>query len=160
MHADGINRRDRYQIGVEAKSRVRDLHEAPGEHSYENDYKGIYNLVRKAKKQAPDGVPFVIFIDVNLPPAAGYDPDKKPWLPNIARALDPLGDSTQDNPDPFTLLIPTNFGDLFCCIDDFVGRGEWGLVIPKHPRVPFDNPSVVRIIWESVGRYSTIPREV
>lgn len=155
IYRDGLGR-----VGVEAKSRVRDFKINPDEYSYDEDYKGIYNLVRKAKKQGPHSDPFIIFIDVNLPPSAGYSPDSKPWLSSIKQALLPLGEASVDNPDPFSLLIPTNFGPIFSCIDDFSPHGEWGIVVPQYPSVSFPHDNIIRTIWDTIGRYTTIPREV
>lgn len=153
------HRADGYQVGVEAKCRLRDACVDPANYSYDEDYKGIANLIRKAKKQAPSGMPFVIFIDVNLPPSAGYSPRERPWLPNVDRALG-KGDRSPDTPDPFSMLVATNYGHLFGSIDDFGGRGEWGAIVPQYPIVPFPDQSVVATILDAVGRYSTIPREV
>lgn len=149
-----------YKIGVEAKCRLRDPHVDPASYSYDEDYKGIANLVRKAKNQAPPGMPFVIFIDVNLPPSAGYSPRERPWLPNIARALDTFGPRSAANPDPFSMLVATNYGHLFGAIDDFDGRGEWGAMVPEFPMVPLPDRYIAQTIWDTVGRYANIPREV
>src|SRR5262249_18915643 len=62
--ATGIN------IGVEAKSRVRPgVLNTKGEFNYTEDWRGIWQLVRAARKQKPPGLPFFIFVDVNLPPS-------------------------------------------------------------------------------------------
>lgn len=154
------SRDHRARLGVEAKCRNRDLQIEPGNYSYDKDYKAIANLVRKAKKQAPDGLPYVTFIDVNLPPTSGFDPHLKPWLPLVDDALRPLGIDSPENPFPFTFLICTNFSGLYGTNQGFNGRGEWGAIAPKFPRVAFPRPEYIHRIWGSVERYTRIPRDV
>lgn len=75
------------KVGIEAKSRLRaGVLNRPGTFEYDGDARGIQNLIRKAKKQRPSGLPFFIFLDVNLPSSAHLPPDEKPWIQDLRRA--------------------------------------------------------------------------
>ncbi len=58
------------EIGVEAKSkhRVGILNHQREAVANGEGRLGVKNLFRKARSQKPDGVPYLIFFDVNLPP--------------------------------------------------------------------------------------------
>ena len=156
----GTHKNSGYKIGVEAKSRKRDLVSIGENYDYAQDWKGIYNLIRKAKKQAPPNLPFAIFIDVNLPPSPGVEPDKKPWHNEIKMALLPLGKPTIDNPDPFSILVPTNFCNLYAGLESISSGGEWGLVHPRFPKFPFPDEKLIRTLWSTISRYMKVPREI
>ena len=66
------------------------------EFNYEEDWRGIENLVRKARQQAPEGLPFVICIDVNLPPSPYVMFEQKPWLRDVRRVLQRVGAPTEE----------------------------------------------------------------
>lgn len=90
------------QAGVEAKSRVRPgVLNAPGDRqdATGDDICGFANLVRKAKRQAPEGVPFFIFLDVNVPPSDKLDFNSG-WIHDLKEALSTK--PSKDSPDTFT----------------------------------------------------------
>ena len=66
------------RIGVEAKVRRRPgvLHHSP-DSPKGPDWRAIENLIRKARKQKPDGLPLAVFVDINLPPEPGYSGSRK-----------------------------------------------------------------------------------
>ena len=96
------------QIAVEAKSRHRAgvLHEqgafaddAPAE---------IKRLYESALGQNPGGMPFVVFIDVNLPLTPEVPINQKDWVREAMQAFDYR--RQEERTDPDTALILTNFG--------------------------------------------------
>ena len=147
------------KVGVEAKSRVRPgVLNQPGEFDYRADFRGIQGLFRTATKQRPNGMPFVIFIDVNLPSSPGVPFDRKPWLVDVRRALGT--EPTINDPDPFTMLFVTNFAVHFGAVDEEAPSGEWTVVVPRLSEEPFRDASLPKLMIESVRRYSRIPDEI
>jgi len=149
------------RIGVEAKSRVRSgvLHEK-GEFNYLQDWRGILDLIRRAKKQKPAGLPFFIFVDVNLPPSPGVPIDKKPWIADLKRVIEELGTPSPDNPEPFTALVPTNFSHHYGSMEGKTFRGESGLILSLYPENPLLHLGIIDVIMETLNRYDQIPDEV
>ncbi|MDA2919834.1 SEC-C domain-containing protein [Desulfobacterota bacterium AH_259_B03_O07] len=149
------------RVGVEAKSRRRKgvIHEQ-GNYDYTEDYKGILELVRRAKKQKPRGLPFFIFVDLNLPHCPGMPFYKKPWFKDIKRILEELGIPTTENPEPFTALIPTNFAHHYGTIDEVTYPGEYALIVSLYPEIPISDPRIFDILLETLKRYDRIPSEV
>lgn len=149
-------------VAVEAKSRRRAgvLHEK-GQFAYDGDVRGIAKLVRTAKGQRPEGIPFLIFVDMNLPLSPATPPEAKPWLNDVKLALDDrFGTPSAVKPDPFTALIATNFALHYGGEDIPVGRGEWGVVIPRYPEVAVPDSRALHDVWQSLHRYDDIPAEV
>ena len=150
------------EIGVEAKSRHRKgvLHEK-GKFDYDTDVKGdVWSLFKKARSQKPGNMPYIIFIDVNLPSSPDVPMDRIPWIPDIKTMLDNYGIPSTDNPDPFNALFLTNLSSYYGGNEGIASRGEFFVVAPQFPEVPLSKPQVLNDIWESLGRYSYIPQEV
>ena len=150
-----------WQTGVEAKSRRRPgvLHEK-GTFAASSDARGIEKLLRKAQKQKPEGMPLLIFIDVNLPPAPGAPPEEKSWVVDARKMFDRLGAPTPQSPDPFAAVFLTSFPHHYGWPDgkSYHG-GEWERVLPRFSEhlVPSD---LLRRIYETVRRYDTIPNDI
>jgi hypothetical protein len=98
------------QIAVEAKARTRKgvLHAEEGA-SADTDRVGLWRLLTDALKQAPDDLPFVIFIDINLPLRRRDYVRHGMWQVELKRTVDRLrrGPAT-GVPDEFSLLCVTN----------------------------------------------------
>jgi len=149
------------EMGVEAKSRVRSgvLHE-PGDFSYSQDWEGVFNLIRKAKKQKPPGLPFILFVDLNLPPSPRIAPNKKPWMTDLAGALKNLEKSLKGANWPFNAIFPTNFGLHFDLPGETGLRTEWGYYVPSRPDTPLHDKKVIKAVMDVLARYTRIPTEV
>ncbi len=94
-------------ISVEAKSRHRPgVLGMPGIVKKPEEQKAdIGRLLRKAL-QKPTEHPYVIFIDVNLPPKRGHT-FTMPWVQDVLRATDIINRDPYKNPDPYNLLVFT-----------------------------------------------------
>ncbi len=152
------------QIGVEAKSRRRKgvLHEK-GNLNYSSVVRGdIENLFEKALTQRPKNMPYFIFIDLNVMPTPDPEipPDKKPWFKDIKLLLDRYGIPSKENPDPFNALVLTNFSYYYLGNLPITHLGEYGLIISEIPEYPCKDMQAISEIWESLGRYSHIPKDV
>ncbi len=147
-------------IGVEAKSRRRPgaVNES-GEFSYSEDVRGLENLVRQAKKQGPAGLPFLIFIDLNLPASPGLPSAERPWMKDVMKLMDRLGVPTAESPDPYSALVLTNYAFHFGNPNSRVPKPEWGMVISRYAMHPIDVHHIA-VLEETLDRYGVIPAEV
>lgn len=147
------------KVGVEAKSRRRPgvLHEL-GLFDPAKDIKGdVRSLFQKAKKQKPQGLPFLIFLDLNLPPSKQAAFLEKPWGAGIKQMLDKEGHSTKEKPDPYNALILTNHSYHFF-EDQRAKGGEYGVVMPMFTEVSLP-AEILNDVLASVQRYGRIPSE-
>jgi hypothetical protein len=121
------------EIAVEAKSRHRSgvlnergafREDAPAE---------IKRLYEEALGQNPGDMPFIIFIDVNLPLTPGVPPEEKKW---VKEAMETFEHRRQEGrKDSDTALILTNFGWHFST-DTQTPPGEFVIVKSENPQYP------------------------
>jgi len=145
-------------VAVEAKSRRRpgvlnEKGEQPEE--FRADFKKLYANARKKKPS----LPFVIFIDANLPPAPEILWEDSPWLPQIKAVFDSFPLPTPEQPDPHNWVVITNQGYYYC--GDGPSKMQPALyLISEHPKYPTTHPAAWQALYQSVERYSAIPQEV
>ncbi|MGH7900777.1 MAG: hypothetical protein ACRENZ_03475, partial [Thermodesulfobacteriota bacterium] len=149
------------RVGVEAKSRRRRgvIHEN-GNFDYIEDYKGILDLVRSANKQKPRGMPFFIFVDLNLPHTPGASFYDKPWIKDIEKMLEKLGTPSSEHPTPYTSLIFTNFAHQYGDMETLAYPGEKGILISLYPEHPILNMKIFDVLDSILKRYDNVPREL
>jgi hypothetical protein len=151
-----------FHFGVEAKSRVRPgvLHRQ-GDFAYTEDSKGLRNLIRTASKQGVADMPFVIFLDVNLPPTSNLNIDSG-WARDVNRIADDM-DRRATQPggkaSPYSLLVATNFAYHF--------GGDEGVAAPlelcaiRPLRASIELPiEVTNEITRATMHYGHVPDDV
>jgi hypothetical protein len=125
------------RIAVEAKSRHREgvLHQRGDYDAEKNPAPAkIKDLYEQALGQDPGTVPFLVFVDVNLPLSPEVPPMEKSWVKEAKQAFDyrrQEGNST----DPDSGLVLTNFGWHYYR-DRGSPTGEFVTVRPLHSERP------------------------
>jgi hypothetical protein len=163
-HCDLIasNSKRAIRFGVEAKSRVRPgaLH-SRGEFQYEGEPRGLLRLLRGACQQSVDGLPLVVFVDVNVTPTPLATGTEKQWVRDMMDAVEDLDRRTdvKGEGDPYSLIVATNFGFHFGSVDGVQAPTEFGLFQARHPAVTIGEEWFQRIGW-SVARYGRVPAEL
>jgi hypothetical protein len=128
------------EIAVETKSRRREgvLNE-PGEPDPDDPLHGDPRAVRRrfmeALEQAPEGMPFMVFIDINAPLEPEAAVLEKEWIEDIRRWMDRLPMPTPENPSAYNALYVTNFAPHYDG-NDLARPGEWVAVKPLHTANP------------------------
>ncbi len=148
------------QIAVEAKSRRRPgvLHE-PGEIDEVKALRGdVENLANEAFAQAPGGCPFMIFIDVNVPPVPGIPFHERAWFQDVWAAMQALQAPTPEKPADFNGLFLTTFPFHWEGVKPAT-FAEAVSMIPAYPRYPVPAEVMGRIV-RAMQTYGTIPDEV
>lgn len=110
LHKETGNR-----VAVEAKSRqVHGVLHTPGTLDYRKALSGdISKLYRKALLKETDGIPLVVFIDVNSPSEAGHAVQETKWFEDIRRSFDSRPEPTAENPDKQAALFITNYSSHY-----------------------------------------------
>jgi len=150
------------RIGVEAKSRHRKgvLHQKGSFDPIGDVRPGIKDLLRKALKQKPENLPYLVFVDLNLPPTPDIPAEQKPWLKDIMVMVDGFGIPSEDKPDKFNALIVTNFSYYYGGNTGQAPVGEYLFILPKFSETPIKSPDILSEVLTNVEKYSHIPREV
>jgi hypothetical protein len=146
------NKRSGEEVAVETKSRHRSgtLHESgvlPPEEKLRADVDGLYN---DALGQDPGDRPFVIFIDVNLPPNTMPEQTVK-WRDEIVGRW-------QNNQQQIALLGFTNFAWHYNP-SDHVSRPELLVSVPLMSSRPLRTPETLRCLELSLNAYGMVPNE-
>lgn len=150
------------KIGIEAKSKRRKgvLHEE-GSFDESTDFKGnIQYLFRNARTQKPEDLPFIIFIDLNLPTTPNTEPREKTWVKDIDRIYDKYKIKHSPNTDPFNALFVTNFAYYYGGNEGKSPTWESYLIKSDNPENKLENEWILQDLIESIQRYSEIPKEI
>jgi hypothetical protein len=140
------------KIAVEAKSRHRAgvLHErgafvddAPAE---------IKRLYENAVGQSPGGMPFVVFIDVNLPLSPEVPINQKDWVREAMQAFEYR--RQEERIDPDTALILTNFGWHFTR-EAKIAPGEFMVARHENPQYGIEEATWV-LLARALSEYGLV----
>jgi SEC-C motif len=148
------------EIAVETKSRRREgvLNE-PGEPDPDDPLHGDPRAVRRrfmeALEQAPEGMPFVVFIDINAPLEPEAAALEKEWIEDIRRWMARFPIPTAEEPSAYNALYVTNFAPHYDG-DDLARPGEWLAVKPLFAANPlrFD---LTGMLDTALNRYHQVP---
>lgn len=141
------------------------LHE-DGKFDAETEFKGnIQHLFRKARTQKPEGIPYIIFIDMNLPSTIvdlqnlDIEPEKT-WEKDIDQIYANYQSKHAPLPDPFNALYFTNFAFYYYGNESVAY--PWVTYIKKSdsPEHEISDISVLDCILNSITRYSVIPTDI
>jgi hypothetical protein len=164
------HKKTKNKVGVETKSRRR-----PGAMNYigsvtpETHLKGdVFDLYDKAIQQAPaDGIPFLIFIDPNVPasfpkdvPAYSDIPvETFPWMAEIRDRLTSIWNDAAE-PSAESAIFVTNFAFYYGNEEDPSPIGMGSFFLPPKPRVQLlDGPMVEDLIY-CLQHYDEVPRQL
>lgn len=149
------------RVGVEAKSRRRAgvLHEK-GTMDTEAVLRGdVQGLFDQALQQKPEGMPFIVFIDLNSTPQAGRSPVSKPWWDGLSGCFethDAIKAGKEDRTDSFNAVIVTNFSTHYFGEQSASVTGEKLIFKFLRPSDPFPD-AILAEVWDAVNRYGAFP---
>jgi len=153
----GTHKSTGIKVAFEAKSRHRKgvLHQT-GAFNIDSDYKAdIENLIFKACRQKIEDLPFIIFVDLNLP----FKAEDK-WFLDIIERFKRLEEPTNKKRDKFNQIFLTNFSYFYDGELETNPKGEFNTIISKIPETKLDTETIIKDITNSLGRYSNVPAEV
>lgn len=153
------------QIAIEVKSRHRPgILKFEGDLQSMNDVKiGISRLLNEAISQGPSDIPFVIFIDLNLPLMNKVKyPDRK-WFQDLKTSIDNIGIASPENPDLFTAIFLTNFSYHYYK-EVQINSGEFsqdgGTIISNYPFVGFRSKNTLEVIMNGIRQMPNVPNNL
>ncbi|MBI1816096.1 MAG: hypothetical protein HYR72_14045 [Deltaproteobacteria bacterium] len=154
-------RRTGITVAVEARSRRRPGAMAEsGTFLFRPSAEAIQNLIRRAVRKRTLTLPFLVFLDLNLPGVPNAVPELKLWWQETAGAVAKFVDK---NPAPLSALVLTNYsphyGKVVASGETGI-VGEWGFILPTRPEPPVLPAPLAQAIYESLGRYNQVPAEI
>jgi hypothetical protein len=151
----------RNRIAVEAKSRhVEGVIHTPGTVNYRRALKeDITKLYKKALLKKTDGLPLIVFIDVNSPTEVGQTVQNTQWFSDIKRSFDSRPASTTENPDKYAALFVTNFSSHYQ--GNSVSRpGQYLFIGSMHPQYPLTDGyqgEFMKRLLRATSNYGYVP---
>ena len=149
------------RLGVEAKSRRRPgvLHEKGTLDELTAVRGDVQSLFDDAKQQKPDGLPFIIFIDLNAPLGSTTTVIGQPWLKDLEACLATHEATKGTRSDPFNAVVVTNFSTHYGGEAQMEAKGVALLIKSEQPADPL--PEVLLgEVWTAVGRYGSPPEDL
>lgn len=145
-------------ISVEAKSRHRHgvLDYYDQNQTQNGNNKANIGKLLNAALQKPTDYPYVIFIDLNLPPYPGNIPES-PWFEEIQKTIDFVCGEKQEKPDKFNLLILTNHPQHYGNDFESAPKNNTLMVLPEKSRNIADYPENIIEIYNQADKYGNIP---
>lgn len=123
------------QIAVEAKSKHREgVINVRGVFDESDVKTDIRRQLREARKQNPGNLPFMIFVDINLPPRPDLRLPDKSWMLDLTRKLQRQSAASR-TPDPVTLTAVTNFAQHYDR-NRPASPGEFLMIHPEKVKYP------------------------
>jgi hypothetical protein len=165
------HRKSGKRVGVEAKSRKRSgaVNYIGGEVKPETHLKGdVFDLYDKAIQQSPEGgVPFLIFIDANVPdslpkglPSYTYIPiETTPWMVEIRDRLVSIWNEGTD-PSAESGVMITNFAFYYGDNDSPSPTGMGAFFPSFKPRVSIIGDPIMGDIEYCLRSYDAVPRQL
>jgi len=152
------------EIAVEVKSKEREgaLHKE-GELNQEREFRSsITKLYRHALKQRVPKLPFIVFIDMNLPLSPDVHPKENLWVQAITKMRDNAAFATKGQSSPTNAIVFTNYSYHYGT-DQETGSGEWLLEMSGSPDFPIKsgdfNPKFAAVL-ENYGRVPNIDMNI
>lgn len=151
-----VHRRTGAHISVEAKSRHRKgVLGEPGVRVPDDRVRvRIGHLVNEALKK-PRLHPFVIFVDLNLPPNSPA-PLSREWYKTVADPL-LLGIDRKGGEDPWDLLVFSNYPDHYATGDDPAENGYAVGMFGKNCRIGSEPPAEIMAVADAANKFGTLP---
>lgn len=151
-----IARRGASELVVEAKSRTRPgVLGQPGDRPEGDELQAdVSRLLRRALAKDTGGRALVVFLDTNLPPS-GAAPTEESLRRLHDGAMAWRGAATTADPDPFSLVVLTNFSWHWNGSERAKGA-ERVMVIPNYPTIPLAPDDLASIV-EAVDQYGLPP---
>lgn len=144
------------QVSVEAKSRHRPGVLGFGGNPATHELKaGIKGLLDSALAK-PAIFPYVIFIDVNLPPSS-KPLFETPWFKEVADSATKAGRVSDTDPSPFNQLVFTNHPFHYGKDNEPCPQPAAFSAIAMNPKIPIAHPSVLNAIHDAVYKFGNIP---
>jgi hypothetical protein len=153
----GIHGQTQQRISVEAKSRqLSGVLGMPGERTPDDQVRlKVRHLLNDALKK-PRVDPYVIFLDLNLPPC-WPNPLTQAWFEKVADPILLDRDGKDAAGDAWNLLIVSNYPDDYVENDSPAPSGYAVGMLGKNPSIVATNPEAITAVHEAAEKFGNLP---
>ncbi len=147
------------QVSVEAKSRHRPgILGFSGSPAKEEGLKAGVKGLLEAALEKPTRHPYVVFIDLNLPPCENQV-FEAPWFKEVVESATRAGRTTETEPSPINQLVFTNHPFHYGKDGEPAPEPIAFSAIPINPKTPIAHPHVLKTIHEAAQKFGHIPQQ-
>jgi hypothetical protein len=144
------------KISVEAKSRHRPgVLGFRGQKMQEEVKAGVGRLFKEALDK-PVKHPYVIFIDLNLPPSEGKI-FEKPWFIEVRDTISDIAGDVKKSPDKFNLVVITNHPHHYGEEGEPDPAKDTLCIFSPRPAIAAQHPNTILAIYDAAMKYGHIP---
>lgn len=144
------------QIAVEAKSKKdATLVGFNGRWQWSQSALRLQSRVKKAVKKQPK-IPYLIFVDLNLPPEMTMDPNGE-WLKAIASEAIQI-DAMANPLDEFNAVFVTNTGLHYYAAMSRPATAICMPILAKNPKYPLPDVRIIALIQDAFKKFNNYPR--
>jgi hypothetical protein len=152
----GVHKDTGQKISVEAKSRHRPgILGFPGQKMQEEVKAGVGRLFKEALEK-PVKHPYVIFIDLNLPPSEGKI-FEKPWFIEVRGTISNIAGDVEKSPDKFNLVVITNHPHHYGEEGEPDPAKDTLCVFSPRPTIVAQHPNTILAIYDAAMKYGHVP---
>jgi hypothetical protein len=161
-HAEFIatHRPSKQHFAVEVKSRrrrgvVNEQGQLDPTNPLRGDSRGVRRLFTRALEKEVDGLPYLIFIDVNAPSEPGAPALSKKWQEQVQGWMGRFPEPTEEDPALYNALYVTNFAPHYDG-SQLALPGEWLAVYPRYAKTP-TRADLIPSLNYALDRYELVP---
>jgi len=145
------------KISVEAKSRHRPgVLGFPGQKIQDEEVKAGVGRLFKEALEKPVKHPYVIFIDLNLPPFEGKV-FEKPWFIEVRDTLSNIAGDVKKSPDKFNLVVITNHPHHYGEEGEPDPAKDTLCIFSPRPTMVVQYPDTILGIYDAAMKYGRVP---
>jgi len=153
----GTHIETKQKISVEAKSRHRPgVLGFPGEEKPKEEVKAGIGRLFKDALEKPAKYPYVVFIDLNLPPYEGKVFDK-PWFVEVRDTISKIGGDVTKTPDRFNLVVVTNHPHHYGRDEEHDPAKDVLCIYSPRPIIKAKYPQTIFSIFDAAMKYGRVP---
>lgn len=148
--------KSKLMIETKSKRRKGSLNEIGCFKNEEEENKIVGKLLQNALNKAPSNIPFIVFVDINLPSKNNRIIHNSEYLNKIA---DEINYNKKDDFDNFNAIILSNFSYYYAGMND-APLSDYILHITDKPKIAHPIIDVYEDLQKSLDKYSVIPLEI
>ncbi len=150
------------KVAVEVKSRHRrGVINRPGQPDLKKAALGdVEHLFDAALEKETDGLPFMVFIDVNAPSAKDQPTAETQWFADIKQMIEAKGTNSPAHPEPYNALWATNYSPHYDG-NDVTYSGGYAVVANTHVQHSINGGlqgEFMNRLMQAVASYGFVPK--
>lgn len=120
----------------------------------------MFRLYKRALSKAPPKLPFVIFLDLNLPPTPKLKPFDKKWFRELGQMINKFDKIKPQKSNEATIVVITNFSWYYLGSKKTKNKPESLIILHNNPKNSLQNIETFTNLKTGTEQYGLIPPEI